>query len=70
MTPADLDAVDGALTVSVSGIDDSSAQHLHARRLYSGADIRWNYRYRDITTTSKEGRLVIDYKMFDEVVPE
>jgi len=70
MTPADLDAVDGALTVSVSGIDDSSAQHLHARRLYSGADIRWNHRYRDITTTSKEGRLVIDYKMFDEVVPE
>ena len=70
MTPADLDAVDGALTVSVSGIDDSSAQHLHARRLYSGADIRWNHRYRDITTASKEGRLVIDYKMFDEVVPE
>ena len=70
MTPADLDAVDGALTVSVSGIDDSSAQHLHARRLYSGADIRWNHHYRDITTASKEGRLVIDYKMFDEVVPE
>ena len=70
MTPADLDAVDGALTVSVSGIDDSSAQHLHARRLYSVADIRWNHRYRDITTASKEGRLVIDYKMFDEVVPE
>jgi len=70
MTPADLDAVDGALTVSVSGIDDSSAQHLHARRLYSGADIRWSHRYRDITTASKEGRLVIDYKMFDEVVPE
>jgi inward rectifier potassium channel len=70
MTPADLDAVEGSLTVSVSGIDDSSAQHLHARRLYSGADIRWNHRYRDITSTSKDGRIVIDYKMFDDVVPE
>jgi inward rectifier potassium channel len=70
MTAEELAAVDGALTVNVSGIDDSSAQHLHARRLYPGADIRWNHRYRDITSTSKQGRVVIDYKMFDEVVPE
>jgi inward rectifier potassium channel len=70
MTPAELEGIDGALTVSVSGVDDSSAQHLHARRLYSGADIRWNHRYRDITSTSKDGRLVIDYTLFHDVEPE
>src|SRR5262249_46031880 len=70
MTPAELNAVDGSLTVSVSGIDDSSAHPLHAPPLYSRAEIRWNHRYRDITSMSKEGRVVIDYKMFDEVVPE
>lgn len=70
MTAADLAAVDASLTLNVSGVDDSSAQHLYARRLYSHEDIRWNYRYRDITSTSKEGKLVIDYSVFHEIVPE
>jgi inward rectifier potassium channel len=50
--------------------DDNSAQYLHARKLYNHEDIRWNYRYRDITSVSKEGRLVIDYAAFHEITPE
>jgi inward rectifier potassium channel len=69
-TAADLAAVEGSLTLNVSGIDDSSAQHLYARYIYSSDDIRWNHRYRDITSTSKQGRLLIDYSVFHEVVPE
>jgi inward rectifier potassium channel len=70
MTKADLAAVDANLTLNVSGVDDSSAQHLYARRIYSYEDIRWNHRYRDITGTSNEGKLVIDYGVFHEVEPE
>ena len=70
MTPADLAAADGALTLNVSGVDDNSAQYLYARKLYNHEDIRWNYRYRDITSVSKEGRLVIDYGAFHEIAPE
>jgi inward rectifier potassium channel len=70
MTTADLAAVDANLTLNVSGVDDSSAQHLYARRIYSYEDIRWNHRYRDITGTSNEGKLVIDYSVFHEVEPE
>jgi inward rectifier potassium channel len=70
MTVADLAAVDANLTLNVSGVDDSSAQHLHARRIYSYEDIRWNHRYRDITGTSNEGKLVIDYSVFHEVEAE
>ena len=70
MTPADLAAADGALTLNVSGVDDNSAQYLYARKLYNHEDIRWNYRYRDITNISKEGRLVIDYGAFHEITPE
>jgi inward rectifier potassium channel len=70
MTAADLAAVAANLTLNVSGVDDSSAQHLYARRLYSHEDIRWNYRYRDITSTSDDGKLVIDYSVFHEVEPE
>ena len=69
MTPAELAAVDAALTLNVSGVDDYSAQYLYARKLYSHQDIRWNHRYRDITRFSKTGVLVIDYSLIHEILP-
>jgi inward rectifier potassium channel len=70
MTPADLAVADAALTLNVSGVDDNSAQYLHARRLYNHQDIRWKHRYRDITSFSEQGTLVIDYSVFHEILPE
>jgi len=69
MTPAELAAGDAALTLNVSGVDDNSAQYLYARKLYSHQDIRWNHRYRDITSFSKTGVLVIDYSLIHEILP-
>jgi inward rectifier potassium channel len=66
----DLAALEGSLTLNVSGTDDVSEQHLHARQVYSHRDIRWKHRYRDITGTSEQGRLLIDYSMFHETEPE
>jgi inward rectifier potassium channel len=66
----DLAAMEAALALNVGGVDDNSAQQLHARRIYAGRDIRWNYRYCDITSLSPEGRLVLDYSLFHEVTPE
>jgi inward rectifier potassium channel len=70
MTAADLAAGDTAFTLNVSGIDDNSAQYLYARKLYSHRDLRWKHRYRDITSFSTEGAMVIDYTVFHEIVPE
>ena len=70
MTAHDLVAADAALTLNVSGVDDSSAQQLYARRSYSHHDIKWKHRYRDITSISPAGRLLIDYSMFHDVTPE
>jgi inward rectifier potassium channel len=70
MTAADLAATEVSLVLNVSGVDDNSAQTLHSRRIYSYRDIRWNHRYQDITSHSAEGRLVIDYSLFHEVMPE
>ncbi len=70
MTAADLAAGDTAFTLNVSGVDDNSAQYLYARKLYSHRDIRWNHRYRDITSFSTEGAMVIDYTVFHEIIPE
>jgi inward rectifier potassium channel len=62
--------VEGALVLNVGGVDDNSAQRLYARQIYSEEDIRWNYRYRDITSVSDKGRLILDYFKFHDVVPE
>jgi inward rectifier potassium channel len=70
VTADDLAQTEGALILNLSGVDDNSAQHLHARRIYSHKDIRWNHRYRDITSYTEEGRLLIDYGLFHEVAPE
>ena len=61
---------DASLVLNVSGLDDASAQQLYARRVYPAEDIRWGYRYRDITGVSPEGRFQLDYTKFNDVVPE
>lgn len=70
MTADDFADAEGALILNVGGVDDSSAQRLYARQIYSRHDIRWQHRYRDITSLSAEGRLVLDYTKFHEVVAE
>ena len=70
MTADDLVVTDAALVLNVSGVDDSSAQHLYARKLYAQQDILWRHRYRDITSTSAQGRLLIDYNKFHDVIAE
>jgi inward rectifier potassium channel len=70
VTPDDLIAADASFVLNVSGLDDASAQQLYARRLYVAEDIRWGYRYRDITGKSADGRYQIDYTKFSHVEPE
>ena len=70
LTPDDLAATETSFVLNVSGVDDNSAQPLHARRIYSYRDIRWSHRYRDMTSFSEEGRLLLDYRMFHETVAD
>ena len=70
VTMRDLAETDGALVLNLSGVDDSSAQHLHARRIYSHNDIRWSHRYKDMATQAEDGRLLLDYSLFHEIAPE
>jgi inward rectifier potassium channel len=62
--------VEGAMVLNVGGVDDSSAQRLYARHIYSENEIRWHHRYRDITSVSNNGRLILDYSKFHDVVAE
>lgn len=69
-TASDLADGDALLVLNVGGVDDSSAQQLYARRVYSYHDIRWRHRYRDITSVSPQGRFLLDYTKFHDTVPE
>ncbi len=62
--------VEGTLILNVDGVDDNSAQRLYARQVYGWRDIRWQHRYRDITSLSEQGRLVLDYTKFHDTVSE
>jgi inward rectifier potassium channel len=70
MDREELVAADATLVLNLGGVDDSSAQRLAARKVYSAEDIRWRHRYVDITGDSPQGRLLLDYTKFHDVIPE
>ena len=69
-TSSDLADSDALLVLNIGGVDDSSAQQLYARHVYSWRDIRWQHRYRNITSVSPQGRVLLDYTKFHELVAE
>jgi inward rectifier potassium channel len=70
LTASDLNEGDALLVLNVGGVDDSSAQQLYARHVYSWRDIRWQHRYKDITSVSPLGRFLLDYTKFHDTVRE
>jgi inward rectifier potassium channel len=70
LTASDLTEEDALLVLNVGGVDDSSAQQLYARHVYSWRDIRWHHRYKDITSVSPQGRFLLDYTKFHDTVRE
>jgi inward rectifier potassium channel len=56
--------------LNVGGLDDSSAQQLYARHIYATHDVHWHHRYVDITSVSPQGRFLLDYRKFNDTVPD
>ena len=70
MSPDHLAQADALLVLTVSGLDDNFLQQLDARRTYSHDQIRWQHRYVDISSSSDQGRLILDYRKFHDVRPD
>jgi inward rectifier potassium channel len=70
LSAEELASTDAVLLLTVSGIDDNSANALRARKSYSHDDIAWQHRYVDIMSTTAGGRLFIDYARFHDVTPD
>lgn len=68
-TPASLLAADAELNLSVSGVDDTSMQTVHARHVYEATSIVWGARLADLLSETPEGNLILDLRRFHELVP-
>ena len=53
LSEADVKRSNVAIIVSLSGIDQTVNQAIHARHTYSAADFRWNYHLKDILHTAE-----------------
>ena len=58
------------LVVSLTGIDDTFAQNIHAMSSYSTETIVKAKRLADMTTLGPDGRLVLDFSKFDDIVDD
>ena len=68
-TPEKLTAANASVLVTVMGLDDALMQTVHARHAYNADDIAWHARFVDILHFDDEGRRIIDYARFHEVMP-
>jgi inward rectifier potassium channel len=69
-TPESLVEKEAEIHVSVTGLDETFSQTVHARYSYVPEEILWNARFVDIISRTADGRRQVDYSRFHDVVPE
>ena len=58
-----------SIILTLTGVDDSSGQNLHARQVYQANQIKWNHLFVDIFENTADGQLLIDYGKLHDVQP-
>ncbi|WP_299415873.1 ion channel [Acaryochloris sp. IP29b_bin.148] len=69
-TAESLEHTKATLIVTLTGIDDTVAQSLHARHTYGATDILWNHKFIDLFHQTPNGHRYIDYTHFHDVLPQ
>lgn len=68
-TPETLRKAQAELLVTVTGLDETMSQTIHARHSYVVDELMFGYRYADIFGYLPDGRVAIDLRAFDNIVP-
>jgi inward rectifier potassium channel len=68
-TPESLARDEVEFTLTVVGLDETSAQNLHARHTYDQAEVRWGARHADMLSERPDGQIQLDMREFHQVVP-
>jgi inward rectifier potassium channel len=67
-TPESLAADEAEIIVSLTGLDETFSQTVHARHSYVADEIVWGARFVDILSRTPDGRRRVDYTRFHEIV--
>ena len=57
----------GEIIVSLTGLDETFSQTVHARHSYGFDEIHWGVKFVDVLKRQPNGRLVVDYTHFDDI---
>ena len=57
------------IVVTLTGLDDSLGQTIHARHSFLDTELLWNARMVDIIRVEPDGRRVVDYSRFHDTEP-
>jgi inward rectifier potassium channel len=68
-TPETLARSNAWMLVSLTGLDETFSQTVHARMYYGNEDILWGARLTDILVRVPDGSFVMDFAKFDSVEP-
>lgn len=69
LTAEDLKKVEAEILVTLTGLDETFGQIVHARHSYAVGDIHWNMRFVDIIGPEEDGERAIDYTRFHDIAP-
>ena len=69
-TSETLAAEQAELLVTVTGLDETMSQTIHARTSYQADEIVFGRRFADMFGYTETGRLAIDYERFHDTVPD
>lgn len=57
------------IVISLTGIDDWTAQLVHSNQMYKYDEIVYNKRFADILSDNEDGSVTMDYGKFNELIP-
>jgi inward rectifier potassium channel len=69
-TAESLKAKDIDLVASMTGLDETLSQSVHARHAWTPDQILWGHRFADVLVSLPDGRRAIDYRRFHLVEPD
>ncbi len=69
VTAQELADVEAEIVVTLSGLDETVSQTIHARHSFVTNEILWNMWFVDILSKAPDGTRAIDYTRFHDVIP-
>jgi inward rectifier potassium channel len=69
-TAATLREKDVDLVATMTGLDETLSQSVHARHAWTPDQVLWGHRFVDVLVTLPDGRRAIDYRRFHLVEPD